>query len=559
MSKVVPEKPIYLINFEEYLKPRDPHKSRPLQCFEKPVKQKSKYYKLYKRLKLLRWLRTIQLKVSKWLKKLPLPGFLSFLRERNDDGLCKPKTGFEIYCERSSIHGFHQFVGAKTWQRVLWWLFICLALLLSLLVLTMSYALTENTPTIRYIESMMLPNPKRPLQFPTVTVCSLNRVAKRSLSAKAKEWQIPEKDLQKLPWIATRRSGSIDQTILGRLNLVNLTWSQILEELSPKVCENQMLACQWKGRVQRCQELFSTTWSSTEGRCCSFTRPASCSKSSCNPAKGVSLRMATHLADYGSTSTAIAGFELLVHEAGTAINAATQRILLPRGTESHHLLRPFTTHATSHVAKLKVARRRCYLKHERKLFHFSNYSQDNCLAECSSAHIYQICGCVQPHMPRRTAWPICNVDEFQCLLDNDLDWDELQARCNCLPPCQFQRYELHSDVVEMDSRYAVPNTNDDNNFNGSDELVLHISLDFLGVEQLRLEVFQNWLTFIGKYQCKCTFGGITGLFMGCSFVSVFELIFFVCVRPTCNWLTRQQIRYRQRRRRHVQIEASQRN
>lgn len=44
--------------------------------------------------------------------------------------------------------------------------------------------------------------------------------------------------------------------------------------------------------------------------------------------------------------------------------------------------------------------------------------------------------------------------------------------------------------------------------------------------------------------------------MGYSFVSGFELIFFVFVRPACNWLTKKQIRYRiKKRQRKAQLEA----
>lgn len=53
-----------------------------------------------------------------------------------------------------------------------------------------------------------------------------------------------------------------------------------------------------------------------------------------------------------------------------------------------------------------------------------------------------------------------------------------------------------------------------------------------------------------------TFGGITGLHMGYSFVSGFEMIFFVFVRPACNWLTKKQIRYRIRRRQRKAAEAA---
>lgn len=418
-AKEVPEEPVYLINFEEYLKPKNPQKSRPLQCFETPTKRKNKCCQLYKRLKIVRWLRTIRLKVSQKLEELPLPRVLNFLRARNDDGLCKPKTGFEIYCEMSSIHGFYQFLGAKTWQRVLWWLVICQAVFLALLVLIMSYGMTAETPTIRRIESMMRPTAERPLPFPALTICSLNRASQRSIEAKSKEWQVPEQVLKQLPWLTSQRLRTVNRTSLARLSLVNSTWAQLLEELSPKLCEDQLLGCKWLGRTQSCHKLFATTWSYNEGRCCTLKIQATCSNTECTSAQGLSLRLSTNLADYGSTGSAISGFQLLIHGGHSTINAVTQRVVLPRGTESHLWVKPFATYAASDVANLDVSKRRCTLPQERQLIYFPIYTQDNCLAECYSGIIYNICGCVHPHMVRRTHWPICKVEEFQCLQEQE--------------------------------------------------------------------------------------------------------------------------------------------
>ncbi|KAH8263085.1 hypothetical protein KR044_004242, partial [Drosophila immigrans] len=543
MSKEEPQHSIYLINFEEYLRPKQPHKSTALQCFDKPQKPQSKFNKVYKRLKIIRWQREIRVKLSKKLEQVPLPRFLNFLRERNDDGLCKPKTGFEIYCEMSSIHGFHLFVGAKTWQRVLWWIFICVAVLLSLLVLIMSYGMSADTPTIRYIESMMHPSTEHPIPFPAVTICDLNRISKKRLLNKALEWHAASESLLKLPWLTNHNLSPVTESELNTLSLLNSTWSQLLEQLSPQLCESQLMGCMWRGKSQRCNDLFTTTWSHSEGRCCSLREQPKCSLASCQLAKGLTVRLATRLQDYGSSLAATSGFQLFVHETGTTVGATTQRIFLPRATESHLMLRPYATHATAYVGNLPIEQRRCYLPNEREMFHFSNYSQDNCVAECRSARIHQNCGCVHPHMPSRWHWTQCRVKQLNCMREQgeDLLWDELQSYCNCLPPCQFYRYDVLSDVANLAANQTMTN-----NFNAADELVVHIYFDSLSAEQLRLDVYENWLTFIGKYR---TFGGITGLFMGCSFVSVFELVFFVCVRPTCNWLLRQRVRYRLRRRR----------
>lgn len=78
--------------------------------------------------------------------------------------------------------------------------------------------------------------------------------------------------------------------------------------------------------------------------------------------------------------------------------------------------------------------------------------------------------------------------------------------------------------------------------NVTQPILLRVFFGELHAERLRLDVYENWLSFIG------TFGGITGLYMGYSLLSGFELIFLVFVRPACNWLTKKQIKYRKEKR-----------
>jgi len=48
------------------------------------------------------------------------------------------------------------------------------------------------------------------------------------------------------------------------------------------------------------------------------------------------------------------------------------------------------------------------------------------------------------------------------LMDTSIDfsWKDLQMHCNCLPTCQFSRYEVHSDVANLDATHTMSNTND---------------------------------------------------------------------------------------------------
>ncbi|XP_030377169.1 pickpocket protein 11 [Scaptodrosophila lebanonensis] len=532
-----PEQPIYLINFESYLRPKLPHKVHPLQQFvrlPKPESNLETLNKTLKRLKVVRlWRKGHSVAAKrlslchKWFNGLPLPSFLAFLRARVDDGLCKRKTGFEIYCEMASIHGFHIFVGAKTWQRVLWWLLICTAVLLSLIVLVMSHTLNVDTPTIRIIESMHEPTSNMP--FPAVTICSLNRVSKQRLQQKARQR--------------------------------NESWSQLWEDLAPPLCEAQLLGCKWEGQATACEKILKPIWTVHQGLCCTFNYESTRHTFHSGCEKGLTIRLATQSEDYGSAAAATYGFEVMVHESYTTPDGVSPRVIAPNSAETYLMVKPFGTHATSYVGGLEVDKRRCYLPNERKLFHFTSYEQDNCLAECRGERLHKQCGCVAPHTPKRRDWLVCKFSELECLQKHNSINGQLTETgnienyvylCNCWPLCAFHRYEMLSEVVPMAVNYPVEYEYDKffKNFNASNEVLLHVYYDALTAEQLRLDVYENWLTFIG------TFGGITGLFMGCSFVSVFELIFFVFVRPTCNWLTKQQIKYRLRRKRRRQAQLA---
>ncbi|XP_016961653.1 pickpocket protein 11 [Drosophila biarmipes] len=485
-----PPPPLYLVNFEEYLRPKKPINCQPLQRFDRPVGKTSNLSQSLKRLKLIRWYVTL----SKRFKQLPLPRFLGFLRARNDDGLCKRKTGFEIYCEMASIHGFHIFVGAKTWQRILWWLLICTAVLLSLILVTMSLSMSKET--IRFIDTMMKPSAEVP--FPGVTICGFSS---------------------------------------KQLTIKNLSWTEILEDLAFPICPH-ITGCQWDNPGEDCLEKMQPIWTFDQRLCCSFNQQLFSTH--------LGLSLVFEPSDEDLEGSTLAGLEVLIHESHEIPNESTPRLLVPSGSEAHIMLRPFVNLFTTNLESLSLQKRGCYFPKEYPLISSYKYNQINCLAECRSKNIYESCACVPPKSPRQKSWKICDLKQMQCAMD--FNHDEIikgeQKNCGCLPPCEFNRYEFQGDIRLIK---GMTNNNKENSRYSmtTKEVRLRVYYDSPMAEELLFDVYENWLTFIG------TFGGITGLFMGCSFVSVFELIFFACVRPTCNWLTRQQILWRRRRAQRV--------
>ncbi|EDW28471.1 GL19208 [Drosophila persimilis] len=496
--------PLYTVYFEDYLRPKKLQTKAHLQHFEKKVGKISAVASSLKRLKILRW----HSRIIQRFQQLPLPSFLSFLRARKDDGMCKRKSGFEIYCEMASIHGFHVFVGAETWQRIFWWLLICTAVILSNVILLTA---PKEAPTILFIDSMMKATSEIP--FPAVTICSLNGISKDKLQKRAKEWKVSEETLR--------------NSVMEELFRTNLSWSQLLEDLAPPICE-QIRSCKWENHLESCLGELKPFWTFDHRLCCSFNHQ----KELYSSQLGVSLVVNLQKEDYADPIIASHGLEVLIHESQSVPDAATMRMMIPSDSETHLMVRAFSTRFTANLAGLPIEDRRCFLPDEHRLWFYSAYSLSNCLSECRSKKIFQSCGCVPPHAPGESTWPICGLQQVECVRKYDEISEQITAverDCNCLPPCTFHRYEFESDVDAMRGS------------NSTNEVYLNVYYDLAFTEELLLDVYETWLAFIG------TFGGVNGLFMGCSFVSVFELIFFTCVRPTCNWLARQQILWRRRR------------
>jgi len=161
----------------------------------------------------------------------------------------------------ASIHGFHIFVGAKTWQRILWWLLICTAVMLSLIVVIMSQSMSKKMPTIRFMDTMMKPAAEVP--FPAVTICGLSSISKKILNTKAMELGLSAEVLQSFP--------SMNNSVIEQLTMRNVSWLELLEDFSSPICP-QIKSCQWDNRGKDCLEKMQPIWTFSEGGSWKYVR-----------------------------------------------------------------------------------------------------------------------------------------------------------------------------------------------------------------------------------------------------------------------------------------------
>ncbi|XP_018797892.1 PREDICTED: pickpocket protein 11-like [Bactrocera latifrons] len=253
-------------------------------------------------------------------------------------------------------------------------------------------------------------------------------------------------------------------TLHRLLTSANYTHSDFLEKISPD-CESQLIRCKIIGQVHPCKVLFQRM-QTQHGYCCSFNfntiingnqtaEELSIQSNRFGAKWGLSVLLDPQLEDYYASRYKFSGYQVYINNGYDFVNINDPHQLVLPGNSIHIHTTPSIIQATTLLKNENLQLRQCYLRTERKLLAFAEYTQQNCFSECRSEKVFKICGCVPPLWPRAQNWTVCTLLEASCIM-----------------------------------------------------------------AQIGL------------------FGGITSLYMGISFISGFEIIFFLSVRPVAHLLTR---------------------
>ncbi|KAL7045139.1 hypothetical protein ACKWTF_002156 [Chironomus riparius] len=177
--------------------------------------------------------------------------------------------------------------------------------------------------------------------------------------------------------------------------------------------------------------------------------------------------------------------------------------------------------------------RRCYYENERKLKFFKSYTKAHCDLECLANHTLKACGCTKFSMPRSSETSVCNLEETACYNDAIRHWphDEENSSsftvpCNCFPPCNNIKYTTKLiDHVNIDSLLNTKNFivfQNQSNITAIFTSIKVIFEEFLIDEQTSFVAYK-----LENFIAEC--GGLLGLFMGCSMLSIVEL-FYLCFK-----------------------------
>ncbi|XP_077975159.1 bile acid-sensitive ion channel-like isoform X2 [Styela clava] len=224
------------------------------------------------------------------------------------------------------------------------------------------------------------------------------------------------------------------------------------------------------------------------------------------------------------------GFVVVVHDPGEQIVMVENGKNIPIGstvsisvTRSTHSLLPYPHGECG----------------EKKLMYYSTYSQAACQQECRAKVVLPLCGCRFEYWPENITVPVCSQFMIDACVPKILNGAYEFDGCDCPPECHRIKY----DMEVTSARMTHGTTDFIKNFVAGFDMRKH------GVE---IRVFYPSLAYTTQIEeasysiekLLCDIGGAGGLFLGASFVSLFELLDFMVYSL---WLSSIQLWFKRRK------------
>ncbi|XP_075972068.1 pickpocket protein 28-like [Anticarsia gemmatalis] len=182
--------------------------------------------------------------------------------------------------------------------------------------------------------------------------------------------------------------------------------------------------------------------------------------------------------------------------------------------------------------------RQCYFNDERYLRYFKIYTASNCKIECLTNYTYARCGCVAFYMPFATKNATCKLRDLNCVIEAQEAFlpghtnSTVEKSCLCLPACNTIDYD--AEILKTDFKLKESLVADAKVRNRTS--VFQDEGDFS-----KLEMYFKRSQFVSMHRSElfgltdflANIGGLLGLFLGFSFLSLVELFYFATLRLFC--------------------------
>lgn len=177
-------------------------------------------------------------------------------------------------------------------------------------------------------------------------------------------------------------------------------------------------------------------------------------------------------------------------------------------------------------------KRGCYYSNERQLQFFQYYTRTNCDMECEANMTLAACGCVALSQPRLESTPVCGTEKQDCIIlrmmhtAKSVNEDD-DNMCNCLPSCSELEYDVQ--VNSMPRNFSMAKGKHIEDYIGSHPKLNTIAFVNVHFRSRKITAIKRVAVF-GLTDFIANIGGLMGLFLGFSFLSAFEIFYFLFLR-----------------------------
>uniref|UniRef100_A0A182MEP0 Sodium channel protein Nach n=1 Tax=Anopheles culicifacies TaxID=139723 RepID=A0A182MEP0_9DIPT len=425
----------------------------------------------------------------------------------------------------------------------------------------------RTTPTITTIETMTYPIWNIP--FPAVTVCNINKIDNR----KAKV--IIDRLVQEYGMSEANATGLlIAQASLVNFEAVNSTYlelemylgrmgwnpDKLLLELN-QPCEELIKVCYWLGSEVPCPKVIHRT-RTDNGFCCSYNvdstmQPLLLQRNETTPRHpyrpkrlsgagrhvGLSILIDVQPETYMAPTKSYYGAEVYIHDSADFPSDADFEHVAQPGWDVVMSVIPLPIESSSTMSQVPENMRKCFLPEESNAQSLDNFNLNVCMAECRLRTILKLCSCIpfyysELNIEEARNMDMCSLKHVECLhyfrryfyslraddsLDSELQDVEFGMDCECKPPCSVLNYNVQTIASQRKSKSFKSA-----NFGGrnvSMYATLNVHFKDIYCVKYKRDAYMTWDSLVA------TFGGIFGLCMGGSVLSIVELIYYFTIKP----------------------------
>ncbi|XP_017026962.1 pickpocket protein 28 [Drosophila kikkawai] len=471
------------------------------------------------------------------------------------------------FLSETGLHGL-KFVGdpnLSNWERSFFFGSFVTALVITIHLISNIYVKWGSTPVIIGISPHATSILKVP--FPAITICNMNQVQKSRVSNYSEGSN--ESALLKLLCDADNLDEELrDAQLAGN----TLKISDFVANHS-QACERMLLFCRFSAVERNCSHLFQQVLTD-EGLCCVFNfqppeylyKPFSDSGRnltsesgfesvkwdpetgypeklpprfypSTSSGTGITLGFTAvldaEMSEYFCSSTNGPGFKVYFHNPVEVPMVKEAGLITAIGYETNYRIEMVRSEAVPAIRSISRDGRQCLFKNEKDLIFYSIYTRLNCENECLAAYLYDNCACIPYDYPQiYSNATTCTMRDAHCVRRAQkaaIRQGEVKCLSQCLPSC--------FDLNYLASGFSFPLAT--GKFQLANGLVEGFNKSYLSENIAVINVYFRESVYygnmknayVGLTEFLSNVGGVMGLFMGFSVISLAEILYFLILKP----------------------------